>query len=118
MDQPTVLSHSVREKIDIAWGHCSESKGSDGKKQYRCLHCGVVYKGGGINRIKQHLAGIRGNIASCKKVPHDIRHQMQENLREIGKKKQQTQEELEQNTTVSIDEHMDEEIGSSSLPKS
>ncbi|KAI0488275.1 hypothetical protein KFK09_028103 [Dendrobium nobile] len=64
------------------------------------------------------VAGIRGNIASCKKVPHDIRHQMQENLREIGKKKQQTHEELEQNTTVFVDEHIDEEIGSSSLPKS
>ncbi|XP_028550349.1 uncharacterized protein LOC110098198 [Dendrobium catenatum] len=43
---------------------------------------------------------------------------MQENLREIGKKKQQTQEELEQNTTVFVDEHIDEEMGSSSLPKS
>ncbi|XP_020675199.2 uncharacterized protein LOC110094332 [Dendrobium catenatum] len=43
---------------------------------------------------------------------------MQENIRENGKKKQQTQKELEQNTTVFVDEHMDEEIGSSSLPKS
>ncbi|KAI0529136.1 hypothetical protein KFK09_001683 [Dendrobium nobile] len=118
MDPQTTSTQSVREKLDIAWSHCTESKGRDGKKQFRCLHCGITYKGGGINRIKQHLAGIRGNIASCKKVPHDIRYQMQENLKEIGKKKQQAQEELEHNTAVFVDEYMEEERGSSSLPKS
>ncbi|KAI0493154.1 hypothetical protein KFK09_027430 [Dendrobium nobile] len=43
---------------------------------------------------------------------------MQENLKEIGKKKQQAQEELEHNTAVFVDEYMEEERGSSSLPKS
>ncbi|KAI0498297.1 hypothetical protein KFK09_021538 [Dendrobium nobile] len=118
MDPQTTSTQSVCEKLDIAWSHCTESKGPDGKKQFRCLHCGITYKGGGINRIKQHLAGIRGNIASCMKVPHDIRYQMQENLKEIGKKKQQAQEELEHNTAVFVDEYMEEERGSSSLPKS
>lgn len=74
--QQTSFSHSVREKVDAAWNHFSEVRTSDGKKHYKCLHCGVVYKGGGINRMKQHLAGVKGNIASCKKVSYDIRYQM------------------------------------------
>ncbi|PKU70417.1 hypothetical protein MA16_Dca007169 [Dendrobium catenatum] len=88
-NQTSASTYTVREKVDIAWNHFAEVKGADGKKQFKCLHCGISYKGGGINRMKQHLAGVKGNIAACKKVPHDIRYQMQENLKEILRKKQQ-----------------------------
>ncbi|KAL0925240.1 hypothetical protein M5K25_003558 [Dendrobium thyrsiflorum] len=57
---------SVREKVDIAWNHFIEIKGTDGKRQYKCLYCGIAYKGGGINRMKQYLAGVKGNITACK----------------------------------------------------
>ncbi|KAK8952176.1 hypothetical protein KSP39_PZI003506 [Platanthera zijinensis] len=45
--------------------------------------------------MKQHLAGVKGNIAACKKIPHDIRIQMQENLKEITTKKQIAEESLD-----------------------
>ncbi|PKU77311.1 hypothetical protein MA16_Dca016878 [Dendrobium catenatum] len=86
-NQTSASTYTVREKVDIAWNHFAEVKGVDEKKQFKCLHCGVSYKGGGINRMKQHLAGVKGNIAACKKVPHDVRYQMQENLKEILRKK-------------------------------
>ncbi|KAI0526910.1 hypothetical protein KFK09_002503 [Dendrobium nobile] len=115
--QSAASSSSVRENVDIAWNHFSEIKDAEGKRQFKCLHCGIVYKGGGINRMKQHLAGVKGNIAACKKVPHDIRFQMQENLKDISKRKQQVQEELE-STPFPIDVEVDEGGDSSSLPKS
>ena len=53
---------SVRAKCDPpAWDHITEElKG--GKSSYRCIHCGKVYKGGGINRMKRYLAGIKGTM--------------------------------------------------------
>ena len=77
---------SVRAKCDPAWDHITEElKG--GKSSYRCIHCGKVYKGGGINRMKRHLAGIKGAVAACTSVPYDVRFQMVENLKEISKSK-------------------------------
>ncbi|KAI0495126.1 hypothetical protein KFK09_025273 [Dendrobium nobile] len=108
---------SVRKKVDIAWNHFAECKTTDGKKQYKCLHCGIIYKGGGIHRMKQHLAGIKGNIASCKKVPHDIRYQMQQNLNEISKKKQQAQQDLSQIDDLLGEDPVEEERGSCSVTK-
>ncbi|XP_020684054.1 uncharacterized protein LOC110100747 [Dendrobium catenatum] len=115
--QSAASSCSVREKVDITWNHFSEIKRAEGKRQFKCLHCGIVYKGGGINRMKQHLARVKGNIAACKNVPHDVRFQMQENLKDISKRKQQVQEELE-STPFPIDAKVDEGGNSSSLPKS
>ncbi|XP_028553850.1 uncharacterized protein LOC114580461 [Dendrobium catenatum] len=115
-NQTSGSTYTVREKVDIAWNHFTEVKGADGKKQFKCLHCGISYKGGGINRMKQHLAGVKGNIAACKKVPHDVRYQMHENLKEISRKKQQAQEELD-TTPFPVDDAIDEERDSCSLPK-
>ncbi|KAI0496410.1 hypothetical protein KFK09_022726 [Dendrobium nobile] len=114
--QSLASSISVREKVDIVWNHFSEIKDAEGKRQFKCLHCSIVYKGGGINRMKQHLAGVKRNIAACKKVPHDIRFQMQKNMKDISKRKQQVQEELE-STPFPIDAEVDERGDTSSLPK-
>ncbi|KAJ1413315.1 Zinc finger, BED-type, partial [Sesbania bispinosa] len=79
-------SSAVRGKTDPAWEHFTYKK--DGRTNvYTCLHCGATYRGGGIN-MKQHLAGIPGQISKCKKVPHDVCHQMLESLKEIQEKKQ------------------------------
>ena len=36
--------------------------------------------GGGISRLKQHLAGERGNVSPCEEVPEDVKVQMQQHL--------------------------------------
>ena len=79
-------SGSTRGKTDPAWRHISLNI-ENGKPVYTCLFCLNKYKGGGINRMKQHLAGITGNIARCKKVPHDVKEQMGEILEEVKKTK-------------------------------
>ena len=55
-----------------------------------CLYCNKVFKGGGINRFKKHLAGIRGETESCKKVPTDVCFQMLLNMEGHVAKKEVT----------------------------
>ncbi|KAI8572767.1 hypothetical protein RHMOL_Rhmol01G0225900 [Rhododendron molle] len=37
-------------------------------------------KGGGITRLKQHLAGVKGEVEACKNVPMDVKWQMNQTL--------------------------------------
>nr|POE79223.1 hypothetical protein CFP56_31352 [Quercus suber] len=87
-------SSSVRAKCDPAWDHVTEEL-KDEKSSYRCIHCWKTYKGGGIYRMKRHLAGIKGDVAACMGVPYDVRFQMVENLKDISKSKEQTKKDQE-----------------------
>ena len=48
-----------------------------------CLHCNKLIKGGGITRLKYHLAGMRGQVKPCKKVSFDIRFQMKQMIEDL-----------------------------------
>ncbi|CAN1184987.1 hypothetical protein LINPERPRIM_LOCUS39239 [Linum perenne] len=74
----------VKQKTDIAWNYFEDLIDENGNKVFRCLFCAKVYKGGGINRMKQHLAGIPGQISRCLKVPYDVREKIQNNLTEFN----------------------------------
>ena len=47
-----------------------------------------MIKGGGITRLKYHLAGIRGQVESFKVVSSDIRFQMKQMIEDLKKSKQ------------------------------
>ncbi|KAI5410246.1 hypothetical protein KIW84_055658 [Lathyrus oleraceus] len=81
---------SIRQKTDPAWNHCKLTIEEGGKKVYICVHCAEEFRGGGINRIKQYLAGNNGDALSCKKVDEDTRYIMEENLKEIAAKKKKS----------------------------
>jgi hypothetical protein len=51
---------------DTAWDHCDMI---DGKMI--CKYCQKSIQGGGINRFKQHLAGIGGHVKPCE-APNEI----------------------------------------------
>ncbi|XP_054782451.1 uncharacterized protein LOC129289666 isoform X2 [Prosopis cineraria] len=68
---------SLRGKSDLTWENFAF-------KKYTCLHCSLSFRRGRINRMKQHLVGVSGNIISCKKVPHDVRHRMVQSLKEVS----------------------------------
>ncbi|KAK4583897.1 hypothetical protein RGQ29_021854 [Quercus rubra] len=87
-------SSSVKAKCDPAWDHVTEEL-KYGKSSYKCIHCGKSYKEWGINRMKIHLAGIKGDVAACMGVPYDVRFQMVENLKGISKSKEQTKKDQE-----------------------
>ena len=83
----------VREKSDPAWNRYKETfELSDNSKRMKlaCLYCAKVFAGGGINRFKQHLAGIKGEVEPCHKVPADIRHQMIQNIQTVGEKEKKS----------------------------
>jgi hypothetical protein len=62
-------------KRDLTWLHCQLI---DGKMVYN--YCQKEVGGGGINRIKQHLALARGNIKPCLEVSDELKAEMQDHL--------------------------------------
>ncbi|XXG82464.1 hypothetical protein AAC387_Pa10g0407 [Persea americana] len=63
---------------DPGWDHGMMVDGD--RQKIKCKYCNKVILGGGISRLKQHLAGERGNIAPCEEVPEDVKRQMQQHL--------------------------------------
>ncbi|VVA98783.1 unnamed protein product [Arabis nemorensis] len=60
------------QKQDSAWKHCEVYKYGE-RVQMRCLYCRKMFKGGGITRVKEHLAGKKGQGTICDQVPEDVR---------------------------------------------
>ncbi|KAL5709510.1 hypothetical protein ACHQM5_020190 [Ranunculus cassubicifolius] len=77
-------------KHDPAWKHCEMFKNGD-KVQLKCLYCLKVFSGGGIHRIKEHLACQKGNASCCLKVPNDVRIEMLKSLEIVMLKKRKKQ---------------------------
>ncbi|XP_041000438.1 uncharacterized protein LOC121246372 [Juglans microcarpa x Juglans regia] len=78
------------QKHDPAWKHCQMFKNGE-RVQLKCIYCGKLFKGGGIHRIKEHLAGHKGNASTCVRVPPDVRVLMQESLDGVVVKKRRKQ---------------------------
>ena len=60
-----------KEKRDPAWVHCQLING-----KMVCNYCQKEVGGGGIHRIKQHLAHTRGQIKPCKFVSEELKAEM------------------------------------------
>ncbi|KAB1217840.1 hypothetical protein CJ030_MR3G014750 [Morella rubra] len=78
------------QKHDPAWKHCQMFKNGE-RVQLKCIYCGKLFKGGGIHRIKEHLAGHKGNASTCLRVPPDVRVSMQQSLEGVVVKKRRKQ---------------------------
>lgn len=87
------------QKHDIAWKHCQMFKNGD-RVELKCIYCGKMFRGGGIHRIKEHLAGFRGNASTCLRVPPDVRLIMQESLDGVVMKKRKKQKLAEEVSTL------------------
>jgi hypothetical protein len=60
-----------KEKKDPLWLHCQLIDGV-----MLCNYCQKEVGGGGIHRIKQHLANARGNIKPCLNVSDELKAEM------------------------------------------
>ncbi|GKA08247.1 DNA binding protein [Tanacetum coccineum] len=56
LNNPKDKAPSVRAKLDKAWEHVTHVE-ENGEKVFICNFCRKVIRGGGINRVKKHLAG-------------------------------------------------------------
>ncbi|XP_010256841.1 PREDICTED: uncharacterized protein LOC104597132 [Nelumbo nucifera] len=66
-------------KRDVAWKHCQMFK-FENRTRLKCIYCGKMFSGGGIHRIKEHLAGQKGNGPTCPRVHPDVRRIMRQSL--------------------------------------
>lgn len=71
--------------------------------QLKCVYCAKIFRGGGIHRIKEHLACQKGNASTCHRVPPDVRQAMQESLDGVvvkKRKKQKLADEISTPTSI------------------
>ncbi|XP_023638904.1 uncharacterized protein LOC111830639 [Capsella rubella] len=86
-EEIAAANRSIRGKSDIAWSHVIQSKDARGKTVLECAYCHKKKLGGGINRMKHHLAGVKGNTDACLVIPADVRYKIQNALKDIENKK-------------------------------
>ena len=78
---------------DPAWAHADVVDGV-----MYCKYCKKLIKGGGIYRLKQHLAAIKGQVKACE-APLDVIGQIRADMEEYFKKFEETktrQREIEE----------------------
>ncbi|KAF1894092.1 hypothetical protein Lal_00004011, partial [Lupinus albus] len=85
---------SYRTKSDPAWAHCKQVVAENGKTVLLCLFYIKQIKGGEITRFKAQLAGVKGQVEKCKKVPANIQHQVQKSIDEMKSKKRKVEDEF------------------------
>ncbi|GFP83082.1 hypothetical protein PHJA_000451400 [Phtheirospermum japonicum] len=64
--------------VDPGWEHGVPQ--DERKKKVKCNYCEKVVSGG-INRFKQHLARIPGEVAPCKNAPEEVYLKIKENMK-------------------------------------
>ncbi|KAG5241726.1 zinc finger protein [Salix suchowensis] len=82
----TPISSAPARSDDPAWAHGQVVAGS--KNASICIHCNKRINGGGVTRLKYHLAGIKGQVEPCKKVPPDVKWQMKQLLEDMTTEKE------------------------------
>ncbi|KAL9314550.1 hypothetical protein ACSQ67_020002 [Phaseolus vulgaris] len=64
--------------VDPGWEHGVAQ--DERKKKVKCNYCEKIVSGG-INRFKQHLARIPGEVAPCKNAPEEVYQKIKENMK-------------------------------------
>ncbi|KAI7738705.1 hypothetical protein M8C21_017898, partial [Ambrosia artemisiifolia] len=64
--------------VDPGWEHGVPR--DERKKKVKCNYCDKIVSGG-INRFKQHLARIPGEVAPCKSAPEEVYLKIKENMK-------------------------------------
>ncbi|KAJ6848549.1 uncharacterized protein M6B38_275030 [Iris pallida] len=83
------------QKHDPAWKHCLMVR-SGGRTKLKCKYCTKDFLGGGIHRIKEHLARHKGNASCCPKVPSEVQQAMQQSLEGATVRKRKKQKLVEE----------------------
>ena len=85
----------------------------ENRQHWKCMYCGLIRYGGGVSRLKRHLAGDL-DVKMCPKVPADVVEEIREHLR---KKRERRRKRTAQNGGNSVktksssdDANVDEDI--------
>lgn len=58
----------------------------ENRQHWKCMYCGLIRYGGGVSRLKRHLAGDL-DVKMCPKVPADVVEEIREHLRKKREKR-------------------------------
>ena len=100
-----------RRSGDIGWKYGKIADPSN-KDKVKCNFCQHV-SSGGVNRFKQHIAGIGSSVAKCTKCPKEARDECLEYFSSFQKKKKEKHEReqvLREDVNVSSDAQHEEEM--------
>ncbi|XP_010906592.1 uncharacterized protein [Elaeis guineensis] len=95
------------QKHDPAWKHCLMIR-SGGRTKLKCMYCMKLFLGGGIHRIKEHLARHKGNASCCPRVPPEVQVAMQQSLDGAGVRKKKKHKLSEEVKKVSLSSNQGE----------
>ncbi|GMN27356.1 hypothetical protein TIFTF001_001610 [Ficus carica] len=114
------------QKHDPCWKHCQVFVKNDESPNgvvnkvelKKCLYCGKMFQGGGIHRLKEHLAGRKGNGPICDRAPEDVRIAMQQNLEnKLALKRQKMKQSLVVVNSGELDSYSLSNHGQCTLPR-
>jgi BED zinc finger len=98
------------DRKDPAWAHGEKLEGA--RTHWKCKYCNKLFKGGGISRLKMHIAGLVGDVVSCPAVPQEIRESTKAEWEKEGKKpKLRKRKQNGKSKVVTIDESGPLQIG-------
>ncbi|XP_065869956.1 uncharacterized protein [Euphorbia lathyris] len=103
---------------DPGWAHGTMVNG--GRQKIKCKYCHKIFLGGGISRLKQHLAGERGNVVPCEDVPEEVKVQIQQHLgfKVLEKLKKQKEANCGKNSCISyLQDRADDDVDVGSMQK-
>ncbi|KAL8144655.1 arogenate dehydratase/prephenate dehydratase 1, chloroplastic-like isoform X2 [Apium graveolens] len=69
-----------RKATDIGWEHGTALDGD--KRKVKCNYCAKIVSGG-ITRLKQHVAGISGNVEPCPSAPKEVSDLIRQTFKEF-----------------------------------
>ncbi|XP_025640666.1 uncharacterized protein [Arachis hypogaea] len=95
---------------DAANPNSRSANDMNGKPQYQYLFCLQVFNGGGIHRMKKHLAKITGDVKKCPKVPYDVEKQMENLLKDIQASKKKRKVSFGEEGGDEVEDAIDEAI--------
>lgn len=47
---------------------------------FKCAHFNKLFSEGGIHRLNEHLAGVKGNSIYCNKIPEEVCYEVQQHM--------------------------------------
>ncbi|XP_042045780.1 uncharacterized protein LOC121792059 isoform X1 [Salvia splendens] len=92
--------------VDPGWEHGVPQ--DERKKKVKCNYCEKIVSGG-INRFKQHLARIPGEVAPCKNAPEEVYLKIKENMRWHRTSRRHRRPDTKEISTFYMDSENEEE---------
>ena len=82
----TSIFSALARSDDPAWAHWLVVVGA--KNASTCVHCNKRINDGGITHLKYHLAGIKGQVETCKRIPSDVKWQKNQLIEDLTMEKE------------------------------